>query len=226
MAGINLQDLGSGKFALSKGAIFYTDDAWDFDSDLSADLTFLGFTEGEITFAVNETFQTLTIDENTGDLPHEGFVQGEAPVLTIPIFTGDPDLRAILSPTGSSAGGFDRQVPVKTRTVVVFPEALFLDESGQTTMTLEYDSTGQVWELDGTTVTDEQQRLIEQSLWCWRGFFSKPDVVYRHANAGKSVDEVTFTCMFSYDAPAGSRAYYIGDPTEIDVDINVGYLGS
>ena len=226
MAGLNLQDLGSGKFSLSKGAVFYTDDAWDFDSDLSADLQFLGFTEGEITFAINDSFQTLTIDENTGELPHEGFAQGAAPVLTIPIFTGDPELREILSPTGLPQGGFDRQVPVKTRTVVVFPEALFLDEDGLTTMTLTYDSGSKEFELDGVALTSEQERLIGQTLWCWRGFFSSPDVVYRHANAGKSVDEVTFTLMFSYDAPSGTRAYYIGDPTDVDVDINVGYLGS
>jgi hypothetical protein len=224
MPAINLQDLGSGKFSLSKGAVFYSDDEWDFNSAL--DLDFLGFTEGEISFSLNETYQTLTLEEHTGDLPHEGFVQGEAPVLTIPIFTGDPSLRAILSPTGTASGGFERQLPVKTRTVVVFPEALFLSADGQTTLSLEYDSVAEAWELDGAPLTTEQDRLLGQSLWIWRGFFGKPDVVYRHADAGKSVDEVTFTTMYSPLAPNGARAYYIGDPSEINIDINSGLVGS
>lgn len=224
MPGINLQDLGSGKFSLSKGAVFYSNDAWDFNSALT--LNFLGFTEGEISFALNESFQTLTLDENTGELPHEGFVQGEAPVLTIPLFTGDPALRAILSPTGTASGGYQRQVPAKTRTVVVFPEALFLSADGQDTLELEYDSIGEQFTLDGTPLTTEQDRLLNQTLWIWKGHFSKPDVVYRHADAGKSIDETTFTAWYSPDAPNGARAYYIGDPTDIDVDINVGLLSS
>jgi hypothetical protein len=224
MAGINLQDLGSGKFSLSKGAVFYADDEWDFATPLELD--FLGFTEGEISFSLNETYQTLTLDEYTGDLPHEGFVQGEAPVLTIPIFTGDPSLRAILSPTGTASGGFERQLPVKTRTVVVFPEALFLSANGQTTLELEYDSVAERWELDGAVLTTEQDRLLGQSLWIWRGFFGKPDVVYRHADAGKSVDEVTFTTMYQSLAPNGAKSYYIGDPSEINIDINSGIVGS
>lgn len=224
MAGIDLQDLGTGKFSLSKGAIFYTVDEWDFNSAL--DLEFLGFTEGEVSFAPNETLQTLTLTEYTGELPHEGFVQGSAPVLTFPIFTGDPSLRAILSPTGLSSGGSDRQVPVKTRTVAVFPEAMFLTADGQGTKTLEYNSGLTQWELDGVALTTEQDRLLGQSLWCWRGVFSRPDVVYRHADAGKSVDETTFTIMYQGLAPNGARAWYIGDPSEIDIDINVGVVGS
>jgi hypothetical protein len=51
-------------------------------------------------------------------------------------------------------------------------------------------------------------------------------VVYRHADAGKSVDEVTFTLMYQDLAPNGARAYHIGDPLEIGVDPNTGIVGS
>jgi hypothetical protein len=224
MPGITPADLGSGAFSISKGAVFYAEDAWDFSSAL--DLEFLGFTEGEISFSLNETYQTLTLEEYTGDLAHEGFVQGEAPVLTIPIFTGDPSLRAILSPTGSASGGSQRQTPVKTRTVVVFPEALFLNGNGQQLSELAYDSIAEKWTLAGQDLNAEQDRLLGQSLWVWRGYFSKPDVVYRHADAGKSVDETTFTTMYQPLAPNGARAYYIGDPAEIGIDINTGIVGS
>jgi len=223
MASIALQDLGSGAFSISKGAVFYAD-AWDFAGALELD--FLGFTEGEISFALNEEFQNLTLDEYTGSLSHKAFVQGEAPVLTIPLFTGDASLRAILSPTGTASGGYGRQLPVAERTVVVIPEELFLSNNGQGTLELEYNSGTSQWELDGVALTAEQDRLLGQSLWVWRGYFSKPDVVYRHADAGKSVDEVTFTAMYQPLAPNGARAYYIGDPLEIGVDPNIGTVGS
>jgi hypothetical protein len=223
MAGITLEDLGSGSFSISKGAVFYAD-AWDFSSAL--DLDFLGFTEGEITFSLNEEFQNLTLDEYTGTLSHKAFVQGEAPVLTIPLFTGDPSLRAILSPTGSASGGYSRQLPVAERTIVVFPEELFLTNDGQSTLELEYNTGASAWELDGQALTAEQDRLLGQALWVWRGYFSKPDVVYRHANAGKSVDEVTFTSMYQPLAPNGVRIYHIGDPLEVGIDPNSGVVGS
>jgi hypothetical protein len=224
MANINLQDLSSGKFSLSKGAVFYTTNTWDFNSQMT--LNFLGFTEGEISFTANEEFQTLTIDENTGPLIHDAYVQGEAPVLTIPIFTGSPALRSILSPTGTASGGYERQVPVKTRTLVVFPEVLFLSADGQDTKTLTYNTAQTRWELDGVAATTAQNALIGQSLWIWKGHFTKPDVVYRHADAGKSVDEVTFTAWYQGLAPNGARAYHIGDPASIGIDINTGIVGS
>jgi hypothetical protein len=223
MASISLQDLGSGAFSISKGAVFYAD-AWDFSSALELD--FLGFTEGEISVALNEEFQNLTLDEYTGSLSHKAFVQGEAPVVTIPLFTGDASLRAILSPTGVASGGFGRQLPVAERTLVIIPEELFLSANGQTLLELEYNSGTSQWELDGVALTADKDRLLGQAFWGWRGYFSKPDVVYRHADAGKSVDEVTFTLMYQDLAPNGARAYHIGDPLEIGIDPNTGIVGS
>jgi hypothetical protein len=222
MANIELADLDSGKFSISKGAVFYAP-VWDFDSELELD--FLGFTEGEVSVSFNETYQTLTLPEYTGDLPHEGFVQGEAPVVTIPLFTADPALRAILSPTGSASGGARRQKKVTEYTLVIFPEELFLSTDGQDNLSLEYDSVAEAWELDGVALTEEQERLLGQAVWIWRGHFSKPSLVYRHADAGKSVDEVTFTAMYQPLAPNGARAYVLGDPLEFDIDPNSGYVG-
>jgi hypothetical protein len=222
MAGINLEDLLSGVYSISKGAVFFSDTAWGFNGDLMNELEFLGFTEGEITLAPNEEYQMLTIDENTGTLPHKVNLQGEAPVLTIPIFTGDPSLRSILSPSNVPSGGFARQLPVATRTVVIFPEELFLSANGQTTLELTYDSGTSAWLLAGNALNAQQDTLLGQALWLWRGHFTKPDVVYRHANAGKSVDETTFVVHYEPAAPNGARAYYIGDPSEINIDVNVG----
>jgi hypothetical protein len=222
MAEIALADLTSGKYSISKGAVFIAEPAWDFNSDL--ELEYLGFTEGDVELELNEEFQTLTLDEYTGGLAHEAFVQGEGPVCTIPLFTGDPALRAKLSPTGGASGGYQRQLPVATKTLVVFPERLFLSADGQLDYAIEYD--GSAWSLNGQPLTTDQERLLGQSIWIWRGYFSKPNIVYRHNDAGKSVDPVTFTAMYQPLAPNGHRAYTLGDPVDAGIDISSGLIGS
>jgi hypothetical protein len=223
---MELNDLDAGRFSIGKAAVFYAD-AWDFDSDLNNDLEFLGFTEGEVGVAFNETFNSLTLPEYTGDAPHKSYVQGEAPVATIPLFTADPSLRAILSPTGTSSGGLRRQRPVQEYTLVFVPEELFLDLSdpdAQTELTLS--ATGSGWELGGVALTPEQEETLAQSVFLWRGMFTKPPLTYRHEEGGKSVDEVTFTVMYQVLAPNGNRLYTIGDPYDAGIDITSGVVES
>jgi len=222
---MQLGDLDTTVFSIGKGAVFYAD-AWDFNSDLYDSLAFLGFTEGQIQVELNETFNELTLPEYTGDAPHKRYVQGEGPVATIPLFTADPDLRAILSPTGGASGGRRRQQPVKEYTLVILPEELFLDpdSDGQEDLTLAATGTG--WTLGGTALSTEQERLLGQSVWLWRGAFTKPPIRYQHEEGGKSVDEVTFSVMYQVLAPNGNRLYTIGDPYDADIDVTTGPVGS
>ena len=221
---MELNDLDTSKFAIGKGAVFYAD-AWDFDSDLHTDLSFLGFTEGEIVVEMNETFNMLTLPEYTGDAAHKAFVQGEAPVATIPLFTADPALRAILSPTGGASGGRRRQQPVKEYTLVVLPEELFLDPSDtQEDLALTPNMASDGWELGGTALTEAQEELLGQSAWMWRGYFSKPPLTYRHEDGGKSVDQCTFTLMYQVLAPNGHRLYTLGDPFDAGIDVESGVV--
>lgn len=223
---MQLGDLDTILASIGRGSVFYTPTAWDFNSNLSTALQFLGFTEGEITQVPNESYQTLTLDEYTGGAPHKATVQGEAPVLTIPLFTADPALRAIVSPTGTSSGGSKRQQPVVTRSLVILPEELFIDPSdatAQSDLPLTYDAAQDRWELGTVALTEAQEDLLGQSLWIWKGYFSKPPLTYRHENVGKSVDECTFTVMYQVAAPNGSRLYHIGDPNEV-VNVATGGL--
>lgn len=205
-------DLDDGVFTIGKAAVFYKAPAWDFGSNITTGMTFLGYTEGEIGAVFNETFNNLTLNEYTGEAIHEANVSGEGPEVTIPIFTADPALRAILSPTGSASGGGKRQRPVATRTLWLVPEEMFLDVSDPTLQeTLPLTWSGSAWQLGGQALTDDQEDLMAQSIILWKGYFSKPPLRYRWEEAGKSVDEVTFRAMYQRLAPVGHRLYSIGD---------------
>lgn len=222
---MQLGDLDTTVFAIGKGAVFYAD-AWDFNSNIYTALDFLGFTEGPVSVEMNETFNELTLPEYTGDAPHKRFVQGEAPVATIPLFTADPTLRAILSPTGGASGGRRRQQPVKEYTLVVLPEELFLDPATDFQEDLVLAATGTSWTLGGVALSAEKDRLLNQAVWLWRGAFTKPPIRYQHEEGGKSVDEVTFSCMYQVAAPNGHRLYTIGDPYDAGIDVLTGLAGS
>ena len=218
----NLDNINARRDAtIGKAAIFYAP-LWDTETEL--DMDFLGFTEGEVSVAFNDEEQALTLPEYTGSLAHEKRIQGPGPIVTIPIFTGSPALRAVLSPTGTASGGTGRQIRPVEYTLAIFPEDLFLDvATGQTQLELSYDGTA--WELAGQALTTEQARLLGQSLWIWRGHFTRPDMTYRFEEVGKSVDETTFVAMYYDLMPNGHRAHTIGDPTTQGIDVFNG-LGS
>ena len=222
---MQLGDLDTTVFSIGKGAVFYAD-AWDFNSNIYTSLQPLGFTEGQVSVEMNETFNELTLPEYTGDAPHKRFVQGEAPVATIPLYLADPELRAVISPTGSASGGFRRQLPVKEYTLVVLPEELFLDPVTNFQEDLVLAATGTGWTLGGSPLSTEKERLLNQSVWLWRGSFTKTPMRYQHEEGGKVVDEATFSVMYQVAAPNGHRLYTIGDPYDADIDVTTGVMGS
>lgn len=214
-----LQDLQAVLRAIGRGVVFYAE-KWDGTSNLA--LTHLGDTEGEITTELNEEYVHLTLPELTGAAKHKSYVTGEDPVVTLPLFLADPDLRAIVSPTGNASGGYQRQRPVKERTLVIFPEELFFDEATGEYGDLAY--TGTAWQVNGQPLTPAQQKLLGQSVWFWRGYFTKPGPVFRHEDAGKLVQPTNFQAMQSdldlSIIPDGERLYTLGDPTEKNIDIH------
>lgn len=224
---IQLADLDSALLAIGKAAIFYAP-AWDFASDLHADFQFLGFTEGEVRATMNETYNPLTMNEYTGEAPHEETVSGERPELTIPLFAADPNLRTILSPTGSASGGKRRNQPVVTYTLWVLPEEIFIDPADATGQAdeLVLAPTGSGWTMDGQALTARQTELLGLGAIFWRVRFGKPDLVYRWEEGGKVVVPVTAMTLYQKLAPNGIRLYALGDPYSHDVDILTGPIAS
>lgn len=214
-----LLDLQAQLRAIGRGVVFYADE-WDGETNLA--LTHLGDTEGEITAELNEEYSHLTLPELTGPAKHKSYIAGEDPVVTLPLFYADPDLRAVVSPTGNASGGYQRQRPVKRRTLVIFPEELFFDADTGEYGELEYD--GAAWTVGGKPLTSHQTELLGLSMWFWSGYFTKAGPIFRHEDGGKAVQSVNFQSMQSQlplsVLPDGQRLYTLGDPADADIDIH------
>ncbi len=212
-----LLDLQAQARAIGRGVVFYAPTAWDALTDLA--LTHLGDTEGDISVAMNESYVHLTTPELTGAAKHKSYVEGEDPVVTLPLYMADPALRAIITPTGNASGGYGRRRPVVERTVVIFPEELFFDAATDSYLPLGYTGEPGVWTVGGAPLTAEQQRLLGLSMWFWRGYFSRPPVTFKHADAGKSLETATFQVMPNAALPDGERLYTLGDPSMKNINI-------
>jgi hypothetical protein len=212
-----LLDLQNVLRTIGRGVVFYSNQ-W-VSGDIS--LTHLGDTEGEIVATPTSTISALTTPELTGDDEIVAFVLGAGMNVTIPLYVADPSVRAILSPTGNASGGTSRRIPVLERTLVIFPEELFFDEAGSREYeTLAYTSGGG-WTVGGTALTARQEALLGQAVWLWRGYFMPAPITFRHDNAGKAVENVTFKAMHDFTKPENHQVYTIGDPADAGIDIDV-----
>lgn len=212
---INLKSLQDELRAIGRAVALVSDTAWKPGDKLS--LTHLGDTEGDITVAFNESLVHMTLPEVTGPAKHESFVEGEDPVVTLPLFVADPALREILSPTGNASGGNSRRQRVKTRTLVLMPEELFFDGEAYTGLT--YTAAGG-WKMGANPLTEDQERLLGLSMFFWRGYFTRPGVSFKHGDAGKVVESVSFQVMQSPFMPEGNQLYTLGDPEAAGIDID------
>ncbi len=210
-----LSNLQSALRAIGRAVVFRAA-YWPGNTNLA--LTHLGDTEGDIAVAPNESFVHLTTPELTGPAKHKSYVAGEDPVVTLPLYMADPALRAIISPTGSASGGYGRQRPVVYHTLVLFPEELFFNVGDDAYASLVH--TGSAWTVGGDALTADQQRLLDLSMWFWRGYFTKPGVPFRHGDAGKAVESVTFQVCQDSTKPDGNQLYTVGDPADALIDIH------
>lgn len=216
MASYSLLDLTAQTRAIGRGAVFYGTGAFaGSGNDLT--LTHLGDTEGEIGIESNEGYSDLQYPELTGEAIHERYIEGESPVVTIPLYVADASLRAIVSPTGSASGGYWRRRAVTEYTLAIFPEELFIEDNAQ--VAVAYTTAGG-WTVGGDAATAAQEALIDLSIWFWRGHFGPAKPIYRHEDGGKVVQEVMFQSMFNGDMPDGHRLYTIGDPSDSSIEIS------
>jgi hypothetical protein len=218
---IQLKDLQQAARAIGRGVVFRAN-VWAGTAALA--LTHLGDTEGDITVAANESYVHQTLPELTGPAKHESYVEGEDPVVTLPLFAADPADRAILTPTGNASGGYSRRRKVKEHTLVVFPEELFFnEESGAYDLQLSYTK-AEGWKLGGEELNAEQKRLLALAMWFWRGYFNRAPVEFKHGDAGKTVASVAFQVMQSKlpvaVLPEGERLYTLGDPKEKQIELD------
>lgn len=220
MAGFNLLDLTAQDRSLGRASVFQVTE-WDGITDLPSTMTHLGDTEGDITIEFGDSYSILTLPELTGDAAHEIFLSGKNPVITIPLYLADPSVRAIVNPSGTGDGGFQRQRAVTTHTLWIVPEQLFLE--GNVQVEVDYvTATG--WTVGGDAATSAQDDLIQQSFWFWKGHFNFAPLSFSHADGGKALGEVSFQVMHSGLSntliPDGNKLWTMGDPVDNSIDIN------
>lgn len=210
--------------AIGRAAVFYAEAPYGYvASPTGADLTLihLGDTEGEITIEANEEYSGLTLPELTGAALHNRYLAGENPVVSIPLYVADPALLAILSPVGVASAGFRRRRSVTERALVLIPEEVFIESNAEASLVLTNTAGTGAWTVGGDAATAAQLSLLDQSVWFWRGHFTRATPVYRHEDGGKALRTVQFQVMHNASMPDGHHLYTIGRPEEADTPILV-----
>lgn len=220
-----LLDLTAQLRAIGRASVFYAASPYTYAaSPTGADLTLihLGDTEGEVTIEANEEYSDLTLPELTGPAIHERYFAGENPVVTLPMYAADAALRAILSPTGSANGGYQRRRAVTERALVLIPEQVFIDSDNAQAPLVATNTAGTVaWTVGGVAASQAQLDLLDLSIWFWRGHFTRAMPSYRHEDGGKVVQSVSFQAMHNASMPDGHHLFTIGRPEEADTPILV-----
>jgi hypothetical protein len=212
MPSYSLLDLTAQKRAIGRASVFYAPAAYAFaagGTDLA--LTHLGDTEGEVTVDVAEEYSDLTLPELTGSAIHDRYAAGESPTVNLPLYVADSALRAILSPTGSASGGYMRRRKVTEYTLVIIPEEVFIEDNAQ--VPVVYTKTGG-WQVGGNAATADQLALLDQSVFFWRGHFTRAMPIYRHEDGGKVVQQVQFQAMHNGSMPDGHKLFTVGRPDQ------------
>lgn len=222
MPAYNLLDLSTVVRSFGRGVVFYSD-LWLPELGNPIDLNHLGDTEGDISIATNPELNGLTTPELTGPAKHEIDYTGEAPMVEVPLYLTDPALYAVISPSNSQHAGRSRVSAVAERTLVIFPERLFLEGSpGDAISAATLAVTAGVWTLGGVALTATQTALLGQSIWLWRGVFNRPPRTF-HGGTGdarKQIETCSFEVMHHPDMPEGHHLYTIGDPSLASIDLD------
>ena len=222
----NLVDVPTGERHIGRGVVLYGPE-WDGTTDLTASLTHLGDTEGEIVFDPQPSHVYLMTPELRGAGKLLGYEEGKDVVIDMPFFVGSPAMMAILDAVGTSHGGYTRRVPVTKFTIAIIPEELYYHAA-----TKEYDAHIQVLPAGAVTksisgsggpfvaLTTDEERLFNLSLWIPSGHFIMPQSRFRHEDAGKAVETVRFQGLVNEALPNGYQQFFRGQSiTDGDLDV-------
>lgn len=209
--------------AVGRGLLFYAG-RWDPALGDPLAITHLGDTEGDIVFTPNAEIKELTTPELTGGAAHEADYMGEKPTLEFPLYLADPALLAIVSPIGTASAGRTMRSSVQEYTLVVFPETLFkVVTDGVASRGVLKFSAG-AWTLDDVALDAAQLAMLDQAIWLWRGYFSRPPRRMRGGGGddSKNIESVTFQVMQHEAMPEGHQLYTQGNPFDYAIDLDGG----
>lgn len=209
---MTLTDLATIVRDLGRGSVFYSVGAY---GGTGTDLTLihLGDTEGAVVTEASPEYQELMLEELTGPIAHQKYMQGIKPVVTIPLFSALSSLTPVVDPvgvaSGTQGGGYDRRQAVQEYALVIIPEAVFIEARAQ--VVVSYTTIGD-WDVGGDVATAAQLALLDLGIFFWRGHFDPLIREYAHPDGGKLVQEVTFHAMHNFSMQQGHYVYTHGRP--------------
>lgn len=222
MPNLSLMDVSRILATYGRGVVF-EGPVW-VPADGPPSLMQVGVTEGDIVANPNAVTAGMTFPELTGPAVHEFDYTGENPTVDIPLYLADPAMIAKFSPSGSAHAGRSRRGPVKAHTLLIIPEAIFLQDDNEGIVhdyVVAWDANG-AWTFNGQALDDERQRFLDASLWLWKVVFNRPPRRFR-GGAGddkKNIETVSAQTMHHPDLPEGHHLYTTGDPFAAGVDLN------
>lgn len=223
---MQLNDLRDQTYDIGKCAVFYCNPVWDGLSNLFASggpLIYLGAMQGAVKFAPNPVYSDLTVPEALGPGILKRYITGNNPTAEVGLF---PDLEQmkVVSPTGVASLGHERQRLVKSLTLWVVPERLFLkpDANGFERKVPVVMVAGEFLK-DGLALTAEEQALVDISALCWKADFAPLTPNFAQEEGGRSLTNVALTCQVDLTRPEGCNQVLVlgealGDYKTFDID--------
>jgi hypothetical protein len=211
---MELRDTSTERFDIGRAAIFRfapdggvgvaADGTWDGTTPLFAGMEHIGTTEGEIDIDSSPEFSDLTI-ELTGPAILKRYLSGESPSFEIGMYP-DPEKMSVFSPSGMASAGTKRRRLVKSHTLWIAPEQLFLD-ADQNEVPVTYAAGAFL--KDGVALTDEEQALADMSILVWKAQFGRLTPRYNYDDGGKSLKTVPVNILQDMTKPDHAQLYMV-----------------
>jgi hypothetical protein len=222
---MELRDTATERFDIGRAAIFRynpeggaglaADGSWDGTADLFAGMEHIGTTEGEVDIDSAPEFSDLTI-EVTGPAILKRYLNGESPSFEIGLYP-DPEKMTVFSPSGMASAGTKRRRLVRSHTLWIAPEQLFLD-ADQNEVAVTY--VGGEFLKEGQPLTAAEQDLVDMSILIWKGQFGRLTPRYSHEDGGKSLKTVPVNILQDMTKPDHAQLYMVlAELDEFDLDL-------
>jgi hypothetical protein len=223
---MELKNISEERFDIGRAAILRAPH-WDGSGDLFAAMEHIGTTEGPVEPENNPEYSDLKI-EVTGPAILKRFLSGENPSFDMGVYP-DPDKMALFSPTGTASAGTMRRRRVRTHTLWIVSEELFLQEDPTTGKQTEVPVTfsGGVFLKDGEALTVDDQRHVDMSILIWSAQFERMTPRWAHEDGGKSLKTLPVQVLQDLDKPDGCQLYLVlSELDDYEYDLDLEGMGS
>lgn len=171
----------------------------------------IGTLEGERRFEPDWTSETLSLPEQTGNIPHDVRIAINAAKISGTLILNG-QAAAIwpkLSPLGTSGGGGSQFKSVTPTAVLMIPHGE-LGGGLSNVATAWTRVAGNGIAADATAAA-----APKHAVWLWKAYAMFSAVPYKFGDAGKTAVDFTFTGMLDITKPDGYMVFDIGDPRNV-----------